>query len=231
LVERVRNAYERMNDSPTHPSILTWKLLIITHGSEPSNSFFVTGTMLMMPGLRPTVTPPPMLAPTPGRMPSGSGETTSVPRMPSDELSPAVPVSETPLDVLMSIPQPIWYPTSMTPPGSLSPDPTSEPLNVPPTTYSRDDRAVVSGALATCVSSLATSVSVHPSGVLKVWGGGETTAPSGGGGTPSGSGACATAGSAGVSSGSATADGAVDIASSAHAATMARRSIDTGQTP
>ncbi len=62
----------------------------------------------MIPGLRPTVMPPPMLPPTPGRMPSGSGETTSVPRMPNDGLRPTVPVSETPLDVLMSMPQPIW---------------------------------------------------------------------------------------------------------------------------
>src|ERR1700710_1814686 len=106
-VDRVRNAYERMNDSPTQPSILTRKLETITHGSPPSNSFFVTGTTLTRPGLRPTVTPPPTFAPIPGTMPSGNGEMTSVPMTPIDGLRPIVPVSETPLEVLMSMPQPI----------------------------------------------------------------------------------------------------------------------------
>jgi hypothetical protein len=107
-VDLVRNAYERMKDSPTQPSILTRKWLIITHGSAPVKSFFVTGMMLMIPGLRPTVTPPPMLPPSPGTIPSGSGEMTSVPMRPIDGLSPMVPVKDTPLEVLMSIPQPIW---------------------------------------------------------------------------------------------------------------------------
>ena len=56
-----------MNDSPTQPSILTRKLLTITHGSAPLNSFLVTGTMLMMPGLSPTVMPPPKLSPSRAR--------------------------------------------------------------------------------------------------------------------------------------------------------------------
>ena len=47
-----------MNDWPTHPSILTWKLLIMTQGFGPLNSFLATGTTTMMPGLRPTVSTP-----------------------------------------------------------------------------------------------------------------------------------------------------------------------------
>ena len=76
-------------------------------GSAPVNSFFVTGMTLTRPGLRPTVMPPPMFPPSPGRRPSGAGEMTSVPRSPIDGLMPIVPVSETPLEVLMSMPQPI----------------------------------------------------------------------------------------------------------------------------
>ena len=96
-----------MNDSPTQPSILIRNPLIITQGSAPLKSFLVTGTMLMIPGLRPTVMPPPRFPPIPGNMPSGIGEMMSVPMMPIDGLMPAVPVSDTPFEVLMSIPQPI----------------------------------------------------------------------------------------------------------------------------
>ncbi len=96
-----------MNDSPTQPSILMWNPSTMIQGLSPLNSFFDTGMVLMSPGLRPTVTPPPMLAPTPGTMPSGSGEMMSVPMTPIDGFSPMVPVRETPLDVLISMPQPI----------------------------------------------------------------------------------------------------------------------------
>ncbi len=97
-----------MKDSPTQPSILTWKSLIDTHGSAPLNCFLVTGTTLMMPGLRPTVMPPLMLAPMPGRMPVGQRRPGRRDRRADRRVMPAVPVSETPLDVLMSMPQPIW---------------------------------------------------------------------------------------------------------------------------
>ena len=40
-------------------------------------------------------------------IPSGSGEMMSVPTNPIDGLNPMVPVSETPFDVLISMPQPI----------------------------------------------------------------------------------------------------------------------------
>ena len=45
---------------------------------------------------------------TTGISPSGSGETTSTPPRPSDGVIPTLPVSVTPLEVLMSMPQPIW---------------------------------------------------------------------------------------------------------------------------
>lgn len=61
-----------MNDSPTQPSIFTRRLLTDTHGSELLYSFLVTGTLVTIPGLRPTVMPPAMFAPIPGTMPSGS---------------------------------------------------------------------------------------------------------------------------------------------------------------
>ena len=44
------------------------------------NSFFVTGTMLMMPGLRPTVMAPLTLAPRLGMMPSGRTPEKSAPK-------------------------------------------------------------------------------------------------------------------------------------------------------
>lgn len=97
-----------MKDWPTHPSILIRKLLTDTHGADPLYCFLVTGTTLTMPGLRPTVRPPAKFAPTPGAMPSGTTLPKSKPKYVIDGLTPAVPVIDTPLDVLMSIPQPIW---------------------------------------------------------------------------------------------------------------------------
>ncbi len=88
-----------MNDSPTQPSILILNLLIITQGSAPSNSFFVTGTVLIRPGFSPTV-----MAPLTGVSTVGTGPTAV---MPSPGVNPALPASVTPFDVLMSMPQPI----------------------------------------------------------------------------------------------------------------------------
>src|SRR4029078_4033109 len=99
-VDRFKNAYERMNDSPTQPSILIRNPSTMIQGLSPLNSFFDTGTVLMSPGLSPTVIPPPTFLPRPGTTPSGSGEMMSVPMTPIDGLSPIVPVRDTPLDVL-----------------------------------------------------------------------------------------------------------------------------------
>src|SRR5690606_34708560 len=99
------------------------------------------------------------------------------------------------LTTLRLIPQPIWYPTSRVPPASpLVPDPFTLPVNVAATRYSRDDRAVVSGATATWYSSRAATVSSHPSGVRTVPAGPDGTAPAGGGTAPVGGGTSATGG-------------------------------------
>jgi hypothetical protein len=84
------------------------------------------------------------------------------------------------------------------------------PLYVPPTWYSRDDTAVVSGAITRWISSLADTVCVHPSGAWVVAGGDDSTRPSSAG-TASGGGAAAVGASAETASvfGSATAIGVV----------------------
>ena len=102
----------------------------------------------MMPGLRPTVTPPPMLAPTPGRMPSGSGETMSVPTMPSDGVEPGGAgqrdaVGRAHVDAAADLVADLDGAARVFAVRRVRP---AMPLNVPPTTYSRDDSAVVSGA-------------------------------------------------------------------------------------
>src|SRR6185503_12941869 len=102
---RVSVAYERMNDWPTHPSILTWKLLIMTQGLAPLNSFLSIGTTMTMPGLRPTVITPLTGVETTGR--TAVGNAPNGPDTPSDGVMPPLPAIVTPLDVLMSIPQPI----------------------------------------------------------------------------------------------------------------------------
>src|SRR6476620_5677625 len=64
---------------------------------------------------------------------------------------------------------------------------------MPPTSYSRVEIAVVSGAVTRCVSSRADTVSVQPSGEIVVFGGDDSTRPSsaGGGGAASGAGTSA----------------------------------------
>src|SRR6188472_2856245 len=71
---------------------------------------------------------------------------------------------------------------------------------MPPTSYSRVEIAVVSGAITRCVSSLADTVSVQPSGEFVVFDGDDSTRPSStgaasGGGAASGAGASAATGS------------------------------------
>src|ERR1700712_4968844 len=109
-----------------------------------------------------------------------------------------------------SIPQPIWYPASSVPPVSVVlPPPVTVPENVPPTRYSREDSAVVSGATGSSVSLVAATVSTHPSGVVTTPGSEEPTIPLSGGGP--GSSAGATAGSMPGSPGSASAMGATPM--------------------
>src|SRR4029077_15559439 len=88
------------------------------------------------------------------------------------------------------MPHPIWYPASRTPPlRDVLPLPVTVPVNVPPTRYSREEVAVVSGATGSCVSLVAATVSTQPSGLVTMPGSAEATTPlSGGGpGSPAGS--------------------------------------------
>src|SRR5271169_5928369 len=156
-----------MNDWPTHPSILTWKLLIITQGFGPLNSFLTTGITSASPGLSPTLSTPLTGVETSGKIPVGKPVNGPVRPMPG--VMPVLPAIVTPLDVLISIPQPISKPTSSSPRGCSGPR--SEPTNIPLDRYSRDEIAVVNGATGTCVSSLAPSPRVQPSGVLRIEGG------------------------------------------------------------
>src|SRR6516164_144231 len=198
-----------MNDWPTHPSILTWKLLISTQGFGPLNSFLTTGTTITRPGLSPTVITPLTGVVTNGMKPPASGK-------PTPGATPALPAIVTPLDVLMSIPQPISYPTSRTPRG-CSP-PFSEPANVPLARYSRDETAVVNGGIGICASSFAPRLRVHPSGVSRVTGSAEGTCPSAGG---------AGAAPTGSASGSALFGGAVVNDMTRQTATTAARRTTT----
>src|SRR3954451_7630240 len=81
------------------------------------------------------------------------------------------------------MPQPICSPASNDPPVSLVlPPPVIFPVNVPATRYSRDEIAVVSGATGSCVSLLPATSTCQPSGVSRIPGGPDGTAPSGGSG-------------------------------------------------
>lgn len=95
-----------MNDWPTHPSILTWKLLIITQGLAPLNCFLITGTTITRPGLSPTLITPLMGVDTNGSRGGSVPVASNVGLTPG--MMPAPPSMITPFEVLMSIPQPIW---------------------------------------------------------------------------------------------------------------------------
>ena len=78
-----------------------------------------------------------------------SGKVTPVGMRPSVSDEPEVPIPAWPISLTWSssMPQPIWYPASSVPPVKVvEPPPVTVPANVPPTRYSRDDTAVVSGA-------------------------------------------------------------------------------------
>ena len=103
---------------------------------------------------------------------------------------------------------------------------------MPPTSYSRVEIAVVSGAVTRCVSSLADTVSVQPSGEFVVFGGEDSTRPSstgaasGGGGATSAGGASAATGS---TSGSADAIGVAKTQVTTQAVSTARGRNSTTQ--
>src|SRR5690349_41220 len=115
-----------------------------------------------------------------------SGKVTPVGIRPPVNDDPDVPMPADPMRRTWpsSIPQPTWYPASSVPPLSVvEPSPDTVPVNVPPTRYSRDETAVVSGATGSWVSSLATTESTQPSGVVTTPGGADATTPVSGGGT------------------------------------------------
>jgi hypothetical protein len=87
--------------------------------------------------------------------------------------------------------------------GLSSSGPVIEALNVPPTSYSRVEIAVVNGWITTCVSSLAEMFSVQPSGDFLLTGGDDSTRPSGP--TSVGASGAASGGAAGASAASAAA--------------------------
>src|SRR5262249_54743678 len=92
------------------------------------------------------------------------------------------------------------------------------PVNVAPTSQSREASEVVNGATGSCVSSLATTVSVRPSDACAIPGGPEGTTPVSGGGPTS------PTGTAGGGSSSAKATPAVPTGTSMQtAATVAKR--------
>src|SRR5215213_1335794 len=96
---------------------------------------------------------------------------------------------------------------------------------MPPTSYSRDEIAAVSGAITRCVSSFADTVSVQPSGEFVVFGGDDSTRPSSTG-AASGAGESAATGSI---PGSADANGAAKTHVSTQASSTARGRTSTTQ--
>src|SRR6476661_1346199 len=100
-------------------------------------------------------------------------------------------------------------------------------MYVPPTTYSRDDNAVVSGGIGPCVSSLADSLSVQPSGVCVIAGGVDSTRPSstggGGVGAPSGGGGGNPSGGTGGASGGGASTATGSVSGSAQAGPRPRQ--------
>src|ERR1700730_9530176 len=81
------------------------------------------------------------------------------------------------------MPQPLCSPASIEPPVSLVlPPPEIFPVKVPAIRYSREVIAVVNGATGSCVSLAPDTSRCQPSGVSRIPGGAEGTAPSGGSG-------------------------------------------------
>src|SRR4029079_6673682 len=107
------------------------------------------------------------------------------------------------------LPQPICSPASIEPPVSfVLPPPVIFPVKVPAIRYSRDEIAVVRGATGSWVSLAPPTSRCQPSGVSRIPGGPDGTAPSGGSGfvgfatgvagSGAGGGGCAAASGAGI---------------------------------
>src|SRR5882757_8452012 len=101
------------------------------------------------------------------------------------------------------IPQPMRYPASRVPPASVESPPATDPVKVPPTRYSRDVIAVVSGATGNRDSFLPDTVNFNPSGAARKPGAADAIAPVSGAGALSATGTGAGAGAGAGSSGSA----------------------------
>src|SRR5271157_583527 len=217
--ELVSVAYERSDDAPTQLSILMWMSLRVTRAFVPLNVFLSTGTLITSPGLGSTSIWPWIGKTIEELIPS----TPVLLNVRAPLVEPlAMPIEPFSLILSIATPQPIWYPASSVPPFT---DPVVVPVNVPPTSQSRDESAVVSGGTGSWVSLLPTTVNVRPSGVCAMPGTSEGTAPLSGGGPgggASGSPAGAAAGSGG--GGSAIASGAVPTGTSRQtAARVAKR--------
>src|ERR1700731_97117 len=143
---------------------------MVTRESVCWNVFLSTVTMVTVPGLSSTSIVPL----------TGTAREVRAKVGPNAGVAPAPPNSSSRNRL---IPQPIWYPVSNTPPASLPlPLPVTEPVNVPPTRYSREDSAVVSGGTGSWVSPFADTVNVQPSGLVTTPGSADATAPCAGGG-------------------------------------------------
>src|SRR5882757_6002315 len=200
-----------MNDWPTQPSTLMCVSFRVTRTGAALNVFLSTVTVDTVPGFGWI-----SMVPDSGNDSAGAktGPVAGKLRPPTE--TPAWPIRRT---CPSSMPQPIWYPASNVPPLSdVFPPPVTVPVNVPPTRYSRDETAVVSGATGNWVSSFATTVSVHPSGLVTMPGSADGTTPLSGGGPGS---------SAGSIGGSADARGevAAKVRAMQAAATAAKRFI------
>ena len=109
-----------------------------------------------------------------------------------------------------------------------------EALNRPPTSYSRVEIAVVNGWITICVSSLADTFSVQPSGDFVVAGGDDSTRfsiPGAAAASGSGAAAASTVGASvtGSTSGSPDAVGTARVHATAQVANSVRKRNSTGQ--
>src|SRR4029079_12459305 len=125
------------------------------------------------------------------------------------------------------LPQPICSPASIEPPVSfVLPPPVIFPVKVPAIRYSRDEIAVVRGATGSWVSLAPTTSRCQPSGVSRIPGGPDGTAPSGGSGVVASSGT--TAGSGGGGGGSACASTTAGSGGGGGGSACARGAAATG---
>src|ERR1700732_3976308 len=122
----------------------------------------------------------------------------SAPVLANDALPVLMPIEPFSLILSMAMPQPILYPASSDPPFT---EPVTFPVKVPPTSQSRDDSAVVSGATGNWVSSFPATVNDLAFWVCAMPGTSDPTTPVSGGG-PASAAVCAAPGAPGVGFGS-----------------------------